>query len=101
MTQAQHVLPGLSPVEGKSIHATFDAGLMSSDGGLVVLREVALKLGVADVVSKPLPDTRDPLRVTHSYADMALARMLAAGYEDCDDIDALRRDPALKLACVR
>lgn len=103
MTQAQHVLPGLSPVAGKSIHAAFDAGLMSSDGGLVVLREVALKLGVADVVSKPLPDTRDPLRVTHSYADMALARMLmiGAGYEDCDDIDALRRDPALKLACGR
>jgi hypothetical protein len=103
MTQAQHVRPGLSPVAGKSIHAAFDAGLMSSDGGLVVLREVALKLGVADVVSKPLPDTRDPLRVTHSYADMALARMLmiGAGYEDCDDIDALRRDPALKLACGR
>jgi len=34
---------------------------------------------------------------------MALARMLmiAAGYEDCDDIDALRADPALKLACGR
>jgi hypothetical protein len=103
MTQAQHVLPGLSALDGKSIHAAFDAGLMSSDGGLIVLREVALKLGVAHVVSKPLSDTRDPLRVTHSYADMALARMLmiSAGYEDCDDIDALRGDPALKLACGR
>ena len=34
---------------------------------------------------------------------MALVRMvaIAAGYEDCDDIDALRADPAFKIACGR
>jgi hypothetical protein len=35
---------------------------MSSDGGLVVLREIALKLGLADVITKPLPDASDPLQ---------------------------------------
>ena len=97
MTELMPFLPGLSPVAVKPLTATFDAGMMSSDGGLVVLREIALKLGLADVITKSLPDDRDPLRVLHSYADMALARMMAiaAGYEDCDDLDQLRTDPAL------
>ncbi len=76
---------------------------MSSDGGLIVLRGAAIRLGLADVIAKPSPDTRDPARVLHSYADMVTARMMAiaAGYEDCDDLDCLRADPALKLACAR
>lgn len=103
MTKLTPFLPGLSPVTGKPLTATFDAGMMSSDGGLVVLREIALKLGLAEVITKPLPDDRDPLRVVHSYADMVQARMMAiaAGYEDCDDLDQLRTDPAFKIACGR
>jgi Transposase DDE domain group 1 len=51
----------------------------------------------------PLADARDPTRVLYSYAAMARARMalIAAGYEDCDDIDTLKADPALKIACGR
>lgn len=96
-------LPGLSPVEGKSLTATFDAGRLSSDGGLIVLREIATRLGLAETITAPLADDRDPSRVRHSYAEMATARMLmiAAGYEDCDDVDALRTDPALKIAVGR
>jgi hypothetical protein len=96
-------LPGLSPVGRKSLTATFDAGRLSSDGGLIVLREIALHLDLAQAIAGRLRDERDPPRVLHSYAEMALARMLmiAAGYEDCDDIDALRADPALKIAVGR
>ena len=103
MTQATPFLPGLSPVAGKPLTATFDAGLMSSDGGVIVLRQIATRLGLADVVTSSLPDERDPTRVVHPYADMALVRMMAiaAGYEDCDDLDALRTDPAFKIACGR
>jgi hypothetical protein len=103
MTQATPVLPGLSPVAAKPLTATFDAGRLSSDGGVIVLREIALKLGLPDVVTQPLPDDRDATRVTHTYAEMVLARMaaIAAGYEDCDDLDALRTDPAFKIACGR
>jgi len=103
MNQNMSFLPGLSPVEGKALTATFDGGRMSSDGGVVVLREIALRLGLADAITKPLPDDRDPVRVIHSYDDMALARMMAiaAGHEDCDDLDSLRTDPAFKIACGR
>jgi hypothetical protein len=79
------------------------AGRLSSDGGVIVLREIATRLGLAETVMGPLGDARDPSRVRHSYAEMATARMvmIAAGYEDCDDIDALRGDPALKIAVGR
>jgi len=100
---ATPILPGLSPVAGKPLTVTFDAGRLSSDGGLIVLREIATRLGLAETITGPLADVRDPSRVRHSYAEMALARMLmiAAGYEDCDDIDALKSDPALKIAVGR
>jgi hypothetical protein len=97
------ILPCLSPVEGKPLTATFDAGRLSSDGGVIVLREIAKRVGLAETITGPLGDDRDPARVRHSFAEMAMARMvmIAAGYEDCDDVDALRSDPALKIAVGR
>src|SRR5262245_66632794 len=70
---------------------------------MVVLREIATRLRLAETIAGPLCDKRDPLRVRYSYAEMAAARMMmiAAGYEDCDDIDVLKRDPALKMAVGR
>ncbi|MDE1918316.1 MAG: transposase, partial [Sphingomonadales bacterium] len=41
-------LTGLSPVSGKRLDARFDGGMLSSDGGLILLREVEQRLGVAD-----------------------------------------------------
>lgn len=103
MTDATPLLPGLSPVAGKSLTAKFDAGRLSSDGGVIVLREAAMRLGLAEAITAPLVDHRDPSRVQYSYAEMALARMvmIAAGYEDCDDIDTLKADPAFKIAVGR
>ena len=50
-----------------------------------------------------MPDDRDPDRVTHLLPDILRARIfaIACGYEDGDDLDRLRFDPALKLACGR
>ena len=44
-----------------------------------------------------------PASTTHTYADMIRARMfaIACGYEDCDDLDVVRFNPAFKLACGR
>jgi len=97
------ILPGLSAVAGKLLTVTFDAGRLSSDGGVIVLREIAKRLDLAQTIAGPLRDNRDPSRVRHSFAEMAMARMvmIAAGYEDCDDVDALRSDPALKIAIGR
>lgn len=103
MSHDTPMLPGLSPVDGLDIHARFDGGALSSDGGVLLLREIERKLGVADGLAACLADRRDPARVRHSFAAMIRARVMAiaCGYEDCDDLDALRHDPALKMACER
>jgi hypothetical protein len=41
-------LPGLSPVQGKAVVARFDGGRLSSEGGLLALREIDRRLGLAD-----------------------------------------------------
>jgi len=103
MDQTIAYLPGLSPVDNKELCARFDGGRLSSDGGVLILRGIEKRLGLGDLLAACLADARDPASVTHSYVDMIRARLfaIACGYEDCDDLDSLRFDPALKLACGR
>ena len=103
MDEITAYLPGLSPVENKELCVRFAGGRLSSDGGVLVLREIEKRLGLAARLAGCLSDARDPASTTHSYADMIGARMfaIACGYEDCDDLDVLRFDPAFKLACGR
>ena len=103
MTEATLFLSGLSPVGGKEITATFDGGQLSSDGGVLILRKVEERLGIATMLSRHVLDARDPSRIVHTHVDMIRARMfaIASGYEDCDDLDSLRIDPAFKMACGR
>ena len=76
-------LPGLSPVQGKSVIARFDGGRLSSEGGLLALREIERRLGLADRLANCLVDPRAPDRVVHRLAEIIRFRMLmiAAGYE--------------------
>jgi len=101
MSHDTPILPGLSPVDRFDIHARFDGGALSSDGGVLLLREIERRMGISDVLASCLWDRRDPVRTQHSYASMIRARVMAiaCGYEDCDDMDALRHDPAMKMAC--
>ena len=93
-------LLGLSPVSGKTIVAKFDGGLLSSDGGVVVLREVEQRLRVADRLADCMVDPRAPDQITHTLADIIRFRllMIAAGYEDGNDANSLRNDPMFKMA---
>ena len=90
-------------VEGKKVTAAFDGGRLSSDGGVMLLSMADRRLGVADRLARCLPDRRDRSRIAHTIADMIRARAFAicCGYEDADDLDVLRCDPAFKLACGR
>ena len=97
------VLPGLSPVGGKAIVARFDAACMSSDGGLLALREVEQRLAIAQRLASCIHDPRDPGRVVHGLDQIIRTRMLmiASGYEDGNDAGRLRGDPMFKLAMGR
>ena len=103
MVDATPFLPGLSPVRGKTVVARFDGGRLSSEGGLLALREIERRLGLADRLAACLKDPRAPERVLHRLAEIIRFRMLmiAAGYEDGNDADTLRRDPMFKLALDR
>lgn len=87
----------------KQVTAAFDGGRLTSDGGVMLLAMAERRLGIADRLARCFPDSRDPLRITHTLADMIRARVFAisCGYEDADDLDFLRTDPAFKLACGR
>ena len=91
----------LPSVERKKVTAAFDGGRLSSDGGVMLLALAERRIGIAERLAAAITDRRDPTRVVHSLPDMLRARILAiaCGYEDADDLDHLRRDPALKLAC--
>ena len=53
-------LPGLSPVAGKPVQVTFDAGRLTSDGGVLVLAEIERHLGIAERLARCLEDPRRP-----------------------------------------
>src|SRR5215472_7418166 len=91
----------LPSVERKKVTAAFDGGRISSDGGVMLLALAERRLGIADKLAAEIGDRRDPARVVHTLSDILRARILAiaCGYEDADDLDHLRSDPALKLAC--
>jgi hypothetical protein len=96
-------LPGLSPVAGKPVQVAFDGGRLTSDGWVLVLAEIERRLGIAERLAGCIEDPRAPDRVQHGLAEMIRFRalMIAAGYEDANDCDALRADPAFKMAAGR
>jgi hypothetical protein len=103
MVDATPFLPGLSPVQGKAVVARFDGGQLSSEGGLLALREIERRLGVADRLAACLKDPRMQEKVVHRLAEIIRFRMLmiVAGYEDGNDADTLRCDSMFKLALDR
>jgi hypothetical protein len=99
-----NLLPFSFPaVQRKKITAAFDGGRITSDGGVMLLAQAERRLGIAERLAQVIPDRRDQERVTHLLPDILRARIfaIACGYEDADDLDRLRCDPAFKLACGR
>ncbi|MCF5946637.1 transposase, partial [Xanthomonas perforans] len=90
-------------VRAKKLTAAFDGGRLTSDGGVLLLAQAARRMRIADKLAAVIPDRRDPSRIVHPLPEILLARILAiaCGYEDADDLDHLRADPAFKLACGR
>ena len=103
MDEHSEYLPFLSPVDRRHVRVAFDGGLLSSDGGVLLLRDVEQRLKIAARLARCLVDRRDPSRIDHALVEMLRFRMFAivAGYEDGDDCDALRCDPIFKLAAGR
>jgi hypothetical protein len=85
---------------GKEIEARFDGGLISSDGGLLLLRKADQKLELLERAVYCLGERRRLDLVRHPLLKLLRQRVyaIAAGFEDCNDARSLRDDPMHKLA---
>jgi hypothetical protein len=103
MDDGTGILPGLPAVAGKPVHVAFDGGRLTSDAGILLLSAIEQRLKIAERLAACLEDRRDPERVLHGLAEMIRYRalLIAAGYPDGNDCDALKSDPAFKMAVGR
>jgi hypothetical protein len=83
----------------RQVTADFCGGDISSDAGVMLLREAERGLGLIKRLSDAINDPRDPARITHEQETLLKQRVLAIalGYEDLNDHTLLRNDTLLKL----
>jgi len=93
----------LSPVCNQPVELSFTAPDLSSQGGLLLLREYEQQQGFLRSICSHIEDTRCSYLVRHQYIEMVTQRVLqiASGNEDADDCDLLRGDSILKMCCGR
>ena len=95
----QNQLFQLSTIQGKNVELSYTGEDISSDGGLLLLKEVENQTGIISGISQCINDGRDQRYIDHSLEQLISQRVyqIAAGYEDANDCDALRRDSIFKL----
>ena len=87
----------------RQVVADFSGGTLSSDGGVLLLREVDANLGLTQSLAQCFDDHRQQVFVDHAVPEMLAQRIfgLGLGYEDVNDHDKLRLDPLLATACSK
>ena len=82
----------------RRVHVEFRGAQLSSDGGLLVMRELDDALGLSDLAAKALRDTRRGKNTVHRldglFRQSVFGRL--AGYEDVNDADRLALDPVMR-----
>ena len=99
MTECTQETFGFTAHFSRRVQAEFTAGQVSSDGGVLLLREVDRRINLFERLAGCFFDGRSPLLVRHQLPEMLAQRIygLTLGYEDLNDHDELRRDPLLGL----
>ena len=79
------------------------AAPLTSDAGLLPIREFDDRIALTAAFAATLDDRRDPQLLTHPFLEMTRARIygILADYVDQNDHDTLRRDPVFKLIAGR
>jgi hypothetical protein len=85
----------------RRVQADFSGGHLSSDGGLLLLRQVNRGLGLTRSLAKCFYDLRNQDYVDHLVEQLLDQRLygIALGYEDINDHERLRLDHLLAVAC--
>ncbi len=84
----------------QKVKARFDGGKITSDAGVLLLREVEKRTGLVGGLAECFADHRDPRLIEHTVKELIGQRVygLCLGYEDLNDHDQLRTDPMLAVA---
>jgi len=102
-TQCSSRRHNFQPLGRRRLEARFDGGHITSDAGLLLVREVASQMSLFEELASCFDDHRNSSRVKHSVRDLLAQRILGivAGYEDLNDHDVLRSDPLVAAAVGR
>jgi Transposase DDE domain group 1 len=94
-TQCNPIQMEFAEVERRRVVAAFDGGTVSSDGGVLLLARTDEAIGLIDRLAGCFRDRRAPALVEHAVRTLVGQRVfgIAAGYEDLNDHDELRKDP--------
>jgi hypothetical protein len=84
----------------RKVIAKFDGGNITSDAGILLLREVEKGTGLIADLAKCFSDYRDARWIEHTVEELLAQRLygMCLGYEDLNDHDQLRTDPLLAVA---
>jgi hypothetical protein len=87
----------------RQLTVDFEGGEITSDSGVLLIRQADNSLGLTEGLAGCVEDRRDRRYADHSMVELLRQRIyqVVAGYEDCNDANLLRKDPALKAACDR
>ncbi|MBF0369862.1 MAG: IS1380 family transposase, partial [Magnetococcales bacterium] len=103
MTDRTGQLFGFPACKRRKVEGEFSGGDVTSDGGVLLLRQTDRLLGLTAAVASCLKDYRDPDKVIHTVHDLVRQRVfgIALGYEDLNDHLTLRDDPGFQTGVDR
>ena len=87
----------------KSLEVKFSGLDLSSDAGLLLVRQAEEKIPICEGITNCLADNREQGKVKHPLSQLISQRVyqIVAGYEDANDSNYLRHDPIFKIICDR
>ena len=99
MTECNQETLRFQEISGKRVEAKFDGGMVSTEAGALILREVCKRRGIFERLKDCFTDYRNPSFTIHSVQALLEQRIygLACGYEDLNDHDILRQDAVFQL----
>ncbi len=77
----------------------FQGSHVTSDGGLILVRELDQRLGLGELIDEHLSDSRQGTNKQFTFADLLRQSVYSrlAGYEDLNDAERVCADPTFRL----
>ena len=92
--------PFFEPLFNRAVKFRSRDERLTSDAGVLLLREADHRLGLVESLGENLCDPRDPDKIRYSVTELLRERLysLVQGYSVADDVDLLAHDPVVRMA---